>query len=511
MKTYSLCFAPFVERNVLSYMKYILGFDLGTSSCKAVLYDESLQPVCSAGEEYATLFPHPGWAQQPAGQWWATFCKTVKACLENGGVSARDVIAVGIDTMGSIAVPIDKNGDALYDGLLWMDRRSVKECDIIDKKLGRRLFEITGNINDPSNIAPKVLWFKENHPEVYEKTYSFLHGNGYLVFKLTGVASIDKTNCPLSSLYDINAGKWSEEISGELGIDISKLPDIYECHDVVGKVTAAAARESGLMEGIPVVAGAMDNLASALGSASVMPGDVYIVGGTVTSVGIVADGPKAHEALHIHHHMIPGRFICVSAVDFGGGGLRWLRDIAGAEDYNEINRLAGLASPGNHGLIFLPYMVGQRSPLYNNNTKGVVFGLTPEHGREHLARMFMEGTSYAVRNILDYFRRAGSTPVSAKLTGGIAGSPVWTQIMCDIIGIDIEIPGAYDVATLGAAIPAAIAAGVCDSYEDAANCQKTHKRLSVNEEHRGTYDKAFSLFKNVLDHSMDSYAFIARE
>ena len=488
-------------------MKYILGFDMGTSSCKAVLYNELLEPVARTGEEYPTVFPAPGWAQQPAGQWWASFCKTVKLCLEKGNINAKDVVAVGIDSMGSAAVPIDKNGDTLYDGLLWMDRRSVKQCEQMENTLGGRVFEITGNRIDPSNTAPKVMWFQEETPGVYQKARSFLHGNGYLVYKLTGVTSIDKTNCPLSLFYDIRGEKWSDEIFRGLGVDMSKLPDIYESHDVVGKITHGAAFECGLLEGTPVVAGAMDNLASALGSSSAAPGDVYIVGGTVTSVGIVVDGPKPHKALHIHHHIVPGRFICVSAVDFGGGGLRWLRNIAGQPDYAELNRLAALAPPGNDGLIFLPYMVGQRSPLYNNATKGVAFGLTPDHGREHLARMFMEGTSYAVRNILEYFRVAGNMPARAKLTGGIAASPVWTQIMCDVMGVDVEIPGASDVAALGAAIPAAIAAGIFKSYDEAVNIQKPYKRISVNQENREAYDKAFSLFKNLFGNVLESYEY----
>ena len=488
-------------------MKYVLGFDLGTSSCKAVIYNELLQPAASAGEEYKTIFPSPGWAQQPAEQWWASFCKTVRSCLEKGSIDAKDIAAVGIDAMGSVAVPVDKNGGTLHDALFWMDRRAVKQSGRMASTLGERVFEITGNRIDPSNVAPKILWFKENAPEIYEKADSFLHGNGYLVYKLTGIASFDKTNGPLSLLYDIRGEKWSDEIFRGLGINMEKLPDIYESHDVVGKITRSAALESGLLEGTPVVAGAMDNLASALGSASIIPGDVYIVGGTATSVGIVVDGAKPNKALHIHHHIIPGRFICVSAVDFGGGGMRWLRDIAGQADYGELNRLAALAPPGNDGLVFLPYMVGQRSPLYNNDTKGVVFGLTPEHGRGHLVRMFMECTSYAVRNILDHFRVAGAAPVRAKITGGIAASPVWAQILCDVIGVDIEFSGASDVAALGAAIPAAIAAGMVKSYDDAAKLQTPYKHIAANPENRAAYDKAFSLFQKLWGNMLASYEY----
>jgi len=486
-------------------MKYILGLDLGTSSAKAVVYNEKLEFVCDAVKEYPTFYPKSGWAEQPAEQWWEAFCYCSKQCLERGNLKPEDIVAVGIDSMGSIALPVDSKGNPLYAGLLWMDRRSIHQCNMIEAKVGDRLLEITGNRNDPSNIAPKILWFKQNHPEVYKKAYKFLHANGYLVHKLTGVFTMDRTEGGLSLLYDLFKGEYSDEIIRNLGIDKSKLPDIFECDEVVGRITKQASEECGLAEGTPVVAGAMDCIASALGTASVQNGDVYIAGGTVTAVGIVIDEPKPHKALHIHNHIIPGKYIWVSAVDFGGGGLRWLRNLMGETDYRKLNELAAQAPAGNNGLIFLPFMVGQRSPLYNNNTTGVVFGLTPDHQMKNIARMFMEGTSYAVRNILDYFRVAGTTPKSARLTGGIANSKTWTQIMCDIINVNIDIPGAVDVATLGSAITAGVGIGMFNSYDEALKYQQLKARYFVNTENTEIYNTMFSIFKNVFNNVLFSY------
>lgn len=488
-------------------MKYILGFDLGTSSCKAVLYDENLTSVCAHSQEYPTFFPQQGWAEQPARQWWQAFCGSVRACLAGAGVAAEDVAAVGIDSMSSVVLPMSAGGEPLHPGLLWMDRRSVAQCNFVEARVGEKLFSITGNRNDPSNIAPKILWFKQTRPEIYEKTHKFLHANGYLVYQLTGVFSQDRTEGGLSLLYDIRKCDWSGELIGELGIDENKLPRLYNPDEVVGGVTEKAARECGLAAGTPVIAGAMDCIASALGTASLREGDVFIAGGTVTAVGIVLDRPVPHKSLHIHNHIIPGKYVWVSAVDFGGGGLRWFRDVMGETDYEEFDRIAQKAPAGNDGLLFLPYMVGQRSPLYNNNTSGVMFGLTPDHKKEHLVRMFMEGTSYAVRNILDYFRTAGIDPAYARLTGGVSNSETWTQILCDIINVDIGVPAAQDVAALGSAAAAAVGIGLYRDYDEALSRQSVKSRFSVNPDNVEIYRRMFSVFKNVFSNVLFSYEY----
>lgn len=486
-------------------MSYVLGFDLGTSSCKAALYNKRLEQVCAVSREYPTFFPAPGWAEQPAGQWWEAFCLSVPECLEKAGVNPAEIAAVAIDSMGSAALPVDSAGEALHPGLLWMDRRSAPQCEQMNRQLGERLFEITGNRNDPSNIASKLLWYKQERPEVYRKTHKFLHANGYLALKLTGEFTQDRTEGGLTMLYDIRENRWSGELIESLGLDMAKLPDIYESHDFIGAVTPRAAAECGLRPGIPVTAGAMDCVASALGTACIDAGDVFITGGTVTNVGIVNDGPSPHEALHLHNHIIPGKYIRVSNVDFGGGGLRWFRDILGENGYEGLNRAAELAPPGNDGLLFLPYMVGQRSPLYNNNTSGVMFGLNPRHRKDHLVRMFMEGTSYAVRNILGYFEEAGTLPRQARLTGGISNSDIWNKILCDIIGIGIGLPDAADVATLGVAVSAAVAAGWYGGYREALAGLPCRRNYTPDESNKEVYDRMFGVYRQLFNGVLPVY------
>jgi len=489
-------------------MAYILGFDLGTSSCKAALYDEKLELVCYTTQEYPTIIPSPGWAEQPAEQWWDAFCNNTKGCLKKAGVYPQQVAAVGIDTMGSVALPVDKNGQALHPGLLWMDRRSMDQCRQIDEILGDMLYEISGNRNDPSDTAPKLMWFMQERPEIYEKTHRFLHANGYLVMKLTGAFTQDRTECGLTLLCDTRTGEWSDKLIRPLGLDREKLPAIHDCHDIVGEVTASAAEACGLAKGTAVVAGAMDCVVSALGTGCLHEGDVYMAGGTVTALGIVGDTMQPNRALHLHNHVVPGKFVRVGAVDFGGGGLRWFRNMLGEKDYHELDRLAGLAPPGNDGLLFLPYMVGQRSPLYNSATTGVMFGLTPDHEKKHLARMFMEGTSYAVRNVLHIFKEASNTPKEVRLTGGMSNSSVWTQTLSDITGVPIEVTGASDVATLGDAATAAVAVGWFKNYNEAFAGQRAQLSYAPISGHKAVYDAMFDVYMNVFRQILPSYDYV---
>ncbi|MDR0718215.1 MAG: hypothetical protein LBF78_01165 [Treponema sp.] len=486
-------------------MGYLLGFDLGTSSCKTVIVDEALRIVASVSHEYQTIIKPNGGAEQPAEQWWKSFCISVEECIRNAGITSSQIEAVGIDTMGSVVLPLDKSGKPLRNGFLWMDRRSGLQSEAVDRIAGQKLFAITGNRADPSDIAPKVLWIKENEPDIYRQTWKFLHANGYLVYMLTGISSQDDTENGLSLLADIKKGEWSDELIRDFGIDRDKLPDIYKSLDIVGKVTQEASAASGLTEGTPVIAGAMDVIASAVGTGAIHEGDVYIAGGTVIALGLVRDQPIAHPLLHLHNHIRPKGFLSVAAVDFGGGTMKWFRNVTGAKDYKKIDEMAAKSPPGNDGLIFLPYMVGQRSPLYNDNMSGIVFGLKPSHDFTHLSRMIMEGTAYAMRNVMDYFRGSGTVPVNAIMTGGVSNSSIWPQIVADVLEMPIEVPEHQDVACIGIAASAGVAVGIFKNLEDALAGKLSIKKYMPAGDNSAIYRRGFDLFKDILEKSLPLY------
>jgi len=491
-------------------MEYLLGIDLGTSSCKTVLFDRNLKVVCSSSVEYPTFFPHRGWAEQPADQWWQALIQTVKEVLNRSKVNPADIAGIGVDSMGSVALPVDRDGRSLRNGLLWMDRRSEDQCCWINKHLKDTLWQINGNYNDPSNIAPKVLWIKDNEPEVYEKTDKFLHANGYLVYKLTGQMSMDISEGGLTQLFDTRKGCWSPELIADCGIDRGKLPEIYNCYDIVGKVTSEAASTSGLHAGTPVVAGAMDMVASALGSGVSRLGQVYVAAGTVTAVGMCTDRPEFHHNLHIYHHILPGMWIKAAGVDFGGGSLRWFKSLLLEGNYDEFNDLANQSPPGSNGLIFLPYMVGQRAPMWNSNTRGVIFGLNPISDKKDLIRMFMEGNAYGVRYILNLAEETGLLVHSMRMTGGCTRSPVWAQIFADVSGKKVEIPGSIDVAAIGSAITAGVSTGVFSNFQDILSNMSVETEYQARPENAKIYENIMKIYYKIYWDLQDEFDMLAK-
>ena len=490
-------------------MQYLLGIDLGTSSCKTVLFSHKLGLVSSASVEYPTYFPHQGWAEQPAEQWWDALLQTVSTVLQESSINPSDIAGIGVDSQGSTALPVDRRGRALRPGLIWMDRRSEPQCLWINANLGEALWQINGNYNDPSNIAPKLLWLKTNEPEVYRQTYKFLHANGYLVYKLTGKFSMDISEGGLTQLFDTIKGSWSEDLVKLCGLDLAKLPDVYNCFDVVGGITKEAAHLTGLREGTLVVAGAMDMVASALGSGVCSPNQVYAAAGTVTAVGVATDEPSFNQNLHLYHHIVPGLWIKAAGVDFGGGGLRWFKHLVHEKDYTAFNELASQSKPGSNGLVYLPYMVGQRAPLWNSTTRGVIMGLHPAVSKADMVRMFMEGNAFGVRQILEIATADGYVSESIRMTGGCINSPVWSQIFADITGKRIEIPRAIDVAALGSAITAAVGVGMFREFSDAFANDTLNQTFKVDYCNSDLYGKVFQVFKQIYGNLQQEFSLLA--
>lgn len=484
---------------------YVLGIDLGTSCCKTVLFQEDCQEVCSAAKEYPILIPQEGWAEEDSDHWWEAVVFTIKAVLEKARIAPSQIAGIGVDSQSSIALPIDKAGKALRPGLLWMDRRAEEQCRWIDTQLKNELWEINGNRNDPSNIAPKILWIRDNEPDVYAQTYQFLHGNGYLIFKLTGKCSMDISEGGLTQLFDTKRGCWSQELISSCGIDPGKLPEIYNCYAVVGHVTKETAQLTGLQAGTPVVAGSMDMVASALGNRVISHGQVYLAAGTVIGVGGCLDHPRFSKALHIYHHILPGMWITAAGVDFGGGGLKWFKDLLEHEAYDEIAALAQSSRPGSNGLIFLPYMVGQRSPLWNNNTRGVIFGLNPRTQKQDLTRMFMEGTAFAIRYVWDIFEQEGIEVRDIKITGGCTRMEIWPRIIADIIGKPIEISRVKDAAALGTAITAGVGVGLYRDFDEILDRFSSGENIPPNVNNQQLYDAMYALYCRLYSNLQEEF------
>lgn len=496
---------------------YILGVDLGTSSCKIVAFDGQGNIVSSATEQCPTIYPLPGWAEQDPNLWWRAFKFSVKKAIEKSNIRVEDIVSIGVDSQGSCLVAIDKWGRSLCPAPIWADRRSTSQCEWIRKEIGENLiFRISKNRIDPSNIAPKILWVKENKPEVYQKTWKFLHPNGYLIYKLTGVPSMDLSEGCLTQLFDAEKDDWSSLLLDLHSIPRRLLPDVYPCHAVVGKVTKEAAVETGLREGTPVIAGGMDMPMSALGAGVIREGQAYVSAGTVTGIGVCSEISIESPFFFCIRHVIPEKWLLVSGVDYGGAGFKWFKDklIAPlAEEKSDlykllVERMDGIPA-GSNGLIFLPYMVGQRSPLWNNNTRGVIFGLSPDHGIGHLVRMFMEGNAYALRNVVELIESGGHYIEELRFVGGCTKVELWNQIFSDVIGKKI-LASQHENAALGSALLAGVGIGLIKNIKEAIKMVKPFKEYLPNLENKELYDDLYNIFKRIYSNLLETFDSLAK-
>ncbi len=493
----------------------ILGVDLGTSSCKVVIINNKGNVISSAKEQYPTAYPSPGWAEQDPNLWWRVFKSSIKKAIEKNNIRTEDIASIGIDSQSSCLVAIDKQGRSLCPAPIWTDRRSTNQCEWINREIGKDLvLRISKNRIDPSNIAPKILWLKENKPEVYKKTWKFLHPNGYLIYKLTGIPSMDLSEGCLTQLFDADKDDWSSLLLDQHNIPRRLLPDVYPCHAVVGKVTSKAAEETKLEEGTPVIAGGMDTPMSALGAGVIKEKQAYVSAGTVTAIGVCSKTPIESPLFFCTRHVIPEKWLVVSGVDYGGAGLKWFKDkliapLAKGEDlYKFLVKQMDNIPAGSNGLIFLPYMVGQRSPLWNNNNKGVIFGLSPDHGIGHFVRMLMEGSAYALRNVVELIESKSDYIEELRLVGGCTKVELWNQIFSDVIGKRILVNQQENTA-LSSALLAGVGVGLIKSVNEAIKMVKPFKEYLPNLKNKEIYDGLYKIFKKVYFNLLEAFNSLA--
>jgi sugar (pentulose or hexulose) kinase len=445
-------------------LAYLLGVDVGTSSLKAVLFDEALRPVAQARQEYATRYPAAACVEQDPEDWLRALRAASGEILGASGVRPGEIAAVGIDGMSSLALPVDGRGAPLRPAMIWLDRRARAEADEARRRFEPRQLAVNGNRCDPSCFAPKVAWIRAHEPEVYRKAASFLHCNAYLVQRLTGAFTMDVSEAGLSLACDIRSGQYSDELVAAWGLDRRKLPEVARCTEVVGGIGAGMAAELGLAAGTPVIAGAMDNVAATVGLGLRQDGDGYVAAGTATNVGILRDAPPLDGKGLVYHYGIDGHWLVNGGADYGGAGLLWFRNLLGDADLAALGELGAGTPGGELPLVFLPYMIGQRAPLWNDATSGVVLGITPGTERRHLARMFMESVALAVRHV--FAELCPERPAHAALTGGITNSPAWSQLVADVTGMRLSLCALPEVSTLGSAMLAGLGVGL---FRDAAD------------------------------------------
>ena len=445
-------------------MAHILGIDVSTTATKAVLIDETGAVRGVGTSEYGFDVPQPLWSEEDPQLWWDGAVSAIRSVLTTAGVPGDDVVAIGLTGQMHGLVLLDDRDEVLRPAILWNDQRTAAECDSIRETIGReRLIAVTGNDALTGFTAPKIVWVRDHEPDTWRRVAHILLPKDLVRLRLTGDHAIDKADGAGTILFDLAARDWSPEVVDKLGIDRTWLPATFEGPEVTGVVTAAAAEATGLRPGTPVVAGGGDQAANAVGLGAVEPGTPALSLGTSGVVFAPTDRPIIEPGGRVHAfcHSVPGRWHLMSVMLSAAGSLRWFRDtLAPGVPYGDLTELAGDVPAGSDGLWFLPYLSGERSPHPDPLARGAFVGLTVGHERRHLTRAVLEGVAYGLRDGLDLMIDAGMpVPTRIRASGGGTASPVWRQILADVLEAEIATVATTEGAAYGTGVLAAVGAG----------------------------------------------------
>ncbi|MBQ8941927.1 MAG: xylulokinase [Firmicutes bacterium] len=493
-------------------MKYLIGADIGTSGTKTVLFDENLNEIASSTVEYPMYQPQNGWAEQDPEDWYNAVIKTVKTVIEKSGVKGEDIKGTGLSGQMHGLVMLDKDNKVLRPSIIWCDQRTEKECKQITELVGaERLIEITANPALTGFTASKIMWVKNNEPLLYEQCRHILLPKDYVRFMLTGEYATEVSDASGTQLLDVPNRCWSDEVLNKLGIERSLLGKVYESCDVTGYVTRKIADITGLAEGTPVVGGAGDNASAAVGTGIVNEGAAFTTIGTSGVVYVHTDKPKIDKKGRVHTFCcaVPNCWHVMGVTQAAGLSLKWFKDTLfkdiisraeknGADPYDEINELANSSPIGANRLIYLPYLMGERTPHLDADCRGVLFGLSASHTQGDILRAVMEGVSFSLADCKDILEEMGITANDMTACGGGSASDVWAKILADCYGCDIKRLGSAQGPALGAAILAGVGAGIfkdvrsaCDRFIKPDNC------IKFSPENNIKYKNIHSLYKKL--------------
>ncbi|WRS28156.1 xylulokinase [Oscillospiraceae bacterium MB08-C2-2] len=500
-------------------MKYLLGIDLGTSGTKTVLFSQEGTVMASAAEEYPLYQPHNGWAEQEPVDWWRAAMNTIGAVLEKSGVDKESVVSIGISGQMHGLVMLDKNGEVLRRSIIWCDQRTSKECaEITDKVGAQRLIEITANPALTGFTASKILWVRNNEPELYARCRHILLPKDYIRYMLTGEFATEVSDASGMQLLDVGARNWSAEVLEKLDIDPALLAKVYESPEVTGTVHSEAARLTGLSTSTLVVGGAGDNAAAAVGTGVVRDDTAFTTIGTSGVVFAHTSKMQIDPAGRVHTFCcaVPGAWHVMGVTQGAGLSLQWFRNnfcrdiLAQAKEqckdpYYLMDSMAEQVPAGSNRLLYLPYLMGERTPHLNPNCRGVFFGLSAIHDQAALIRAVMEGVTYSLRDCYEILKSMGVQVGDMIACGGGGTSSLWRQMMADLYGCPVRTVASKEGPALGVAILAGVGAGLFSSVEE--GCDRlvtTDKHCAPNSANAELYNRYYeeyvSLYPSLKPH-----------
>lgn len=505
-------------------MEYVIGVDLGTSGTKTVLFSTDGQPLASKTIEYPLYQPQNGWAEQAPEDWWHAACGSMKEVISKSGINPKDIKGIGISGQMHGLVMLDKAGNVLRKSIIWCDQRTAAECEEITNKVGAsRLIELTANPALTGFTASKILWVRNHEPEVYEKCAHILLPKDYVRYMLTGEFATEVSDASGMQLLDVPNRCWSDEVLSKLEIDKSLLAKVYESPEVTGKVSAQAAELCGVPAGTPVVGGAGDNAAAAVGTGTVQDGIAFTTLGTSGVVFAHTDklsiDPKGR--VHTFCCAVPGAWHVMGVTQAAGLSLKWFRDnFCDAEmvaakgldkdPYYLMDKQAERIPIGAERLLYLPYLMGERTPHLDPNCRGAFIGLSAMHTKQHLLRAVMEGVVYSQRDSVEVLRGMGVKINDMLACGGGGTSPLWRQMLADVYGCPVKTVVSKEGPALGVAILAAVGTGVYGSVQEACKeVIKTNPAQNPIAANSAEYEKFYKMYTELYPALKESYAKLA--
>jgi xylulokinase len=489
---------------------YLVGVDIGTGNLKSIIVRGDGTVVGSSSQELTTSYLHPGWTEQDPNDWYLAFCKTFHEALNQAKISTKKINAVCIDAAAHTPVLLDENDEILRPAILWTDQRSVKQVEWLNKHYGDRIFQIGYQRANPTWTLPQLLWVRECEPEVFQKTRKLMIAKDYLRFRVTGSWETDWVDALGTLMLDAGKRQWSKELCGYIGWPMDTLPKIVSPREVVGKVSRQASRDTGLQEGTPVVAGSSDTAVEDYGAGAVEAGQGIIKLATAGNTNIMTDKAYPHPLTFTYYHIIPGLWYSVAATNSCASAHRWLRDQFFKSEMKKCERekkgafdvmdeIAKDVPVGSNGLIFHPYLLGERSPYWDPFLKADFIGITMRHQRQHFVRALYEGIAFSLKDCLNSILSLGLDLKEARIIGGGSRSALWRQIVCDVLGVEVLKP-AIDDASYGAALLGGVGVGIFQDEKDAIHkCVKIVSHNKPDPRNHETYTRLFDVYRKAHD------------
>lgn len=506
-------------------MEFLLGIDIGTSGTKTVLFDIFGNTIANASIEYPLYQPEFGWAEQEPEDWWQATITSIQQVIQKSGISSEYIRSIGLSGQMHGMVLLNKECNVLRPSIIWCDQRTREQCDHITALIGKdRLIEITANPALTGFTASKVMWVKEKQPEIFDNIYKVFLPKDYIRYKLTGEFATEVSDASGTQFLDIPNRIWSHEVLNHLGIPKEWMPQVYESQVITGKITAQIAKITGLKEGTAVVGGGGDQAAGAIGNGIVKTGVISSTIGTSGVVFAYTDTVKIDPKGRVHTfcHAIPNTWHIMGVTQSAGLSLKWMRDqfcgmekeignFLNIDPYVLISQEAEKADPGCDGLIYLPYLMGERTPHLDPYAKGVFFGLSAKHRRQDMIRSVLEGVTYSLLDCLSIIRELGVTITEVRASGGGARSELWRQIQADMFSTDITTINSSEGPALGAALLAGVGVGIYSDVSQA--CESTIKLLDTQKpiyKNMKLYSQYYRVYKELYPALKPSFDEISR-